>query len=67
MILSMFFCEKEYLILSFLFYFALNYNGDWTVFQLSVRVNMGFHLLRRKFLRCQSAEDGHGIGSALHW
>ncbi|KAJ7965529.1 Pre-mRNA-splicing factor 38A like [Quillaja saponaria] len=32
-----------------------------------MRINMGFHLLHRKFLPCQSPEVGHGIGSVLHW
>ena len=42
--------------------------GVWiNDFQFSVPVNMGFYLLHRKFLRCQSAEDGHGIGVGLHW
>ncbi|KAL6317494.1 hypothetical protein AAG906_030247 [Vitis piasezkii] len=27
---------------------------------------MGFHLLHRKFLGCQSAEDSHGVFSSLH-
>ncbi|XWS21660.1 hypothetical protein CRYUN_Cryun30bG0073500 [Craigia yunnanensis] len=38
----------------------------WKILQFSLWINMGFYLLHREFLRCQSTEVDHGIGSVLH-
>ncbi|XWS15151.1 hypothetical protein CRYUN_Cryun35bG0069600 [Craigia yunnanensis] len=39
----------------------------WKILQFSLWINMGFYLLYRELLHCQSTEVDHGIGSVLHW